>query len=64
MQKPLTEIKLLLCWAFCVFFNLFSNIKMSLRNTGLVTIDKAQLKDNAVNEACTWYIFESLDRRL
>lgn len=61
MQKTLIEIKLLLC---CFFFYLFCNIKMSLTNTGLVTTDKAEMKDNSVNEACTWYILESLDRML
>lgn len=50
--------------AFFFFFNLFSNIKMSLKNTGLVITDKAELKDNTVNEACTWYMLESLDRKL
>lgn len=63
-QKTPTEIKLLLCWFFVVFFYLFSNIKMSLTNTGLVATHKAELKDNTVNEACTGYILNSLDRML
>lgn len=44
--------------ALVLFFCLFLDIKMPLTNIGLETTDEAGLKDNSVNEACTWQILE------